>query len=148
MKFLDEFKAFAMRGNVIDMAVGVVIGGAFGKIVTSLVNNIIMPPIGVLLGGMDFSDYFLPLSSKPVQSLPDATAQGIPVIAYGSFINTIIEFLIIAFSIFIVLKQINRILPKKEEAPAPRLCPFCKQPIADDATRCPHCTSQLEETAK
>ena len=77
MKFLDEFKAFAMRGNVIDMAVGVVIGGAFGKIVTSLVNNIIMPPIGVLLGGMDFSDYFLPLSSKPVQSLADATAQGI-----------------------------------------------------------------------
>lgn len=145
MGFFKEFKDFAMRGNVIDMAVGVVIGGAFGKIVTSLVNNIIMPPIGALLGGMDFSDYFIALSTKHVDTLAEAKAAGIPVIAYGSFLNTILEFLIIAFAIFIVIKQINRFSPKPEPAPAPRLCPYCKQPVADDATRCPHCTSELPQ---
>lgn len=101
MGFIKEFKEFAMRGNVLDMAVGVVVGGAFGKIVTSLVNNIIMPPIGVLLGGIDFSDFFIPLSlnGQKVETLADAKAAGIPVIAYGSFLNTILEFLIIAFAI-------------------------------------------------
>lgn len=143
MGIIKEFKEFAMRGNVLDMAVGVVVGGAFGKIVTSLVNNIIMPPFGVLLGGIDFSDFFIPLSTEHVDSLAEAKAAGLPVIAYGSFLNTVIEFLIIAFAIFMVLKQLNRFLPKPEPAPEPRLCPFCRQPIADDATRCPHCTSEL-----
>lgn len=105
MGIIKEFKEFAMRGNVLDMAVGVVVGGAFGKIVTSLVNNIIMPPFGVLLGGIDFSDFFIPLSTEHVDSLAEAKATGIPVIAYGSFLNTVIEFLIIAFAIFMVLKQ-------------------------------------------
>lgn len=114
MGIIKEFKEFAMRGNVLDMAVGVVVGGAFGKIVTSLVNNIIMPPFGVLLGGIDFSDFFIPLSTEHVESLAEAKAAGIPVIAYGSFLNTVIEFLIIAFAIFMVLKQLNRFLPKPE----------------------------------
>jgi large conductance mechanosensitive channel len=143
--FINEFKEFAMRGNVIDMAVGVVIGAAFGKIVSSLVSNIIMPPLGVLLGGIDFSNFFINLSSKPAASLAEAKAANIPVIAYGSFINTVLEFLIIAFAIFILIKQINRFMPKPEPAPEPRLCPYCKQPIADDATRCPHCTSMLDD---
>ena len=145
MGFIKEFKEFAMRGNVLDMAVGVVVGGAFGKIVTSLVNNIIMPPICVLLGGIDFSDFFIPLSmnGEKVETLADAKAAGIPVIAYGSFLNTILEFLIIAFAIFIVIKQLNRLMPKPAPVADPRLCPFCRQPIADDATRCPHCTSEL-----
>ncbi|MCH4167515.1 MAG: large-conductance mechanosensitive channel protein MscL [Megasphaera sp.] len=142
--FFEEFKNFAMRGNVMDMAVGVVLGAAFGKIVSSLVSNIIMPPLGVLLGGIDFSDFFLCLKSgvHPA-SLAEAQAQGIPVIAYGLFLNTIIEFLIIAFAIFLVIKQINRLFPKPAAAPVPRLCPFCKQPVAEDATRCPHCTSEI-----
>ena len=114
MGFIKEFKEFAMRGNVLDMAVGVVVGGAFGKIVTSLVNNIIMPPFGVLLGGIDFSDFFIPLSTEHVESLAEAKAAGIPVIAYGAFLNTVLEFLIIAFAIFIVIKQLNRFLPKPE----------------------------------
>ncbi|WP_288277713.1 large conductance mechanosensitive channel protein MscL [uncultured Megasphaera sp.] len=119
---------------------------AFGKIVTSLVNNIIMPPFGVLLGGIDFSDFFIPLSTEHVESLAEAKTAGIPVIAYGAFLNTVLEFLIIAFAIFIVIKQLNRFFPKPEPAPEPRLCPFCRQPIADDATRCPHCTSELPAT--
>lgn len=126
MGIIKEFKEFAMRGNVLDMAVGVVVCGAFGKIVTSLVNNIIMPPFVVLLGGIDFSDFFIPLSTEHVESLAEAKAAGIPVIAYGSFLNTVIEFLIIAFAIFMVLKQLNRFLPKPEPAPEPRLCPFCR----------------------
>ena len=137
MSFIKEFKEFAMRGNVMDVAVGVVVGGAFGKIVT--------PPIGVLLGGIDFSDFFIPLSTQHVGSLAEAKAAGIPVIAYGAFLNTVLEFLIIAFSIFIVIRQLNRLLPKPEPAAEPRLCPYCRQPIADDATRCPHCTSELPE---
>ena len=138
----NEFKDFAMRGNVIDMAIGVVIGAAFGKIVGSLVSNIIMPPLGLLLGGIDFSNFFINLSSTPVDSLAAAKAANLPVIAYGAFINTIIEFLIIAFAVFLLIKQINRFMPKPPPAET-RLCPFCKQPIAEDATRCPHCTSEL-----
>ena len=125
MSFLNEFKDFAMRGNVMDMAIGVVIGGAFGQITTSLVNNIIMPPLGMLIGKIDFSNLFA------------------AVLSYGVFINTVINFLIIALAVFIVVKQINRFRPKAAPAPAPRLCPYCRQPVADDATRCPHCTSSL-----
>jgi large conductance mechanosensitive channel len=114
---LKEFKEFALRGNVVDMAVGIIIGVAFGKIVSSLVNDVIMPPIGLLLGGADFSDLFLQLSGEPVTSLSQAKELGAPVIAYGVFINTVIDFVIIAFVIFIVIKQINRFTKKKEEEP-------------------------------
>ena len=139
---IDGFKKFIARGNMIDMAVGVVIGGAFGKIVTSLVNDIIMPPLGKLMGDVDFSNLFLNLSDKHVATLAEAKKAGLAVIAYGNFINTIIDFLIVAFAVFLVIKQINRIAPKAP-AKAPRLCPFCKTEIPDDATRCPHCTSEL-----
>lgn len=141
MSMLKEFKDFALRGNVVDMAVGVVIGAAFGKIVSSLVSDIIMPPLGYALGGIDFSNLFL--SRVPVSTMAEAKEMGIPVIAYGQFLNNVIDFLIVAFAIFIVVKQINRFFPK---APAkePRKCPFCKEVIADDATRCPHCTAELK----
>lgn len=143
MSFLNEFKDFAMRGNVMDMAIGVVIGGAFGQITTSLVNNIIMPPLGMLIGKIDFSNLFIALDGKDYPSLKAAADAGVAVLSYGVFINTVINFLIIALAVFIVVKQINRFRPKAAPAPAPRLCPYCRQPVADDATRCPHCTSSL-----
>ena len=142
MGMLKEFKDFAMRGNVVDMAVGVVIGGAFGKIVTSLVNDITMPPLGKLMGDVDFSNLFINLSDKDVTTLAEAKKAGAAVIAYGSFINTVIDFILVAFAVFLVIKQINRLVPKPP-AKAARLCPFCKTEIPDDATRCPHCTSDL-----
>ena len=147
MGFLKEFKEFALRGNVLDMAVGVVIGAAFGKIVTSLVSNIIMPPLGFLVGRVDFSNLFINLGTIDVKTLQEAQAANVPVIAYGVFLDNVIDFLIVAAAIFIVLKQINRFFPK-EEAPDPRLCPFCRETIADDATRCPHCTAELPEETK
>ena len=140
---LNEFKKFIMRGNVLDMAVGIIIGAAFGKIVTSFVNDILMPPIGLLLGQVDFSNLFFNLSSQPATSLAEAKAAGGPVIAYGSFLNSVIDFLIVAFAIFLLIKQVNRIMPKKAEAKPARLCPYCRMEIADDATKCPHCTSSL-----
>ena len=143
MSFLNEFKDFAMRGNVMDMAIGVVIGGAFGQITTSLVNNIIMPPLGMLIGKIDFSNLFIALDGKDYPPLKAAADAGAAVLSYGVFINTVINFLIIALAVFIVVKQINRFRPKAAPAPAPRLCPYCRQPVADDATRCPHCTSSL-----
>ena len=139
---IEEFKKFIMRGNVLDMAVGIIIGAAFGKIVTSFVNDILMPPIGLLLGRVDFSSLFLNLSSTPAATLSEARDAGLTVIAYGSFLNAVVDFLIVAFAIFLLIKQVNRLMPKKE-AKAARLCPFCRQEIADDATRCPHCTSEL-----
>ena len=141
---VEEFKKFIMRGNVMDMAVGIIIGAAFGKIVTSFVNDILMPPLGLILGKVDFSNLFINLSSTQVTTLAEAKEAGIPIIAYGAFLNTLVDFLIVAFAIFMVIKQVNRLMPAKEEAPAPRLCPYCKQEIADDATRCPHCTSELK----
>ena len=144
MSLKDDFKKFAMRGNVIDMAVGVIIGGAFGKIVGSLVNDIIMPPIGMAMGKMDFKNLFLSLNGKEYATLEAAKKAGAPVLAYGSFINTVMDFLILAFVIFIMVKQINKLTPPPAPKPDPRLCPYCKNEIADDATRCPHCTSQLE----
>jgi large conductance mechanosensitive channel len=140
-----EFKKFAMKGNVIDLAVGVIIGGAFGKVVTSLVNDIIMPPIGMLLGKINFSDLFINLSGTKYASLAEAKAAGAATINYGAFFNNIIDFLIVAFSIFIVIKQLDRF--KKKEAPAQAItkeCRFCYNSIPDKATRCPHCTSELE----
>ena len=144
MGFCSEFKEFAVRGNVVDMAVGVVIGGAFGKIVTSFVNDIVMPPLGKLVGDVDFSNLYINLTDKQFANLADAKKAGAAVIAYGSFINTIIDFLLVALAVFIVIRQINRMRkPAEEPAPA-RTCPYCKSEIADDATRCPHCTSQLD----
>jgi large conductance mechanosensitive channel len=142
---LKEFKKFAMKGNVIDLAVGVIIGGAFGKIVTSLVNDIIMPPIGMLLGKGMFSDLFINLSGTKYASLSEAKAAGAATINYGMFLNNIIDFLIVAFSIFIVIKQLDRFKKKEEPAKAiTKECKFCYSSISIKATRCPHCTSQVE----
>ena len=144
--FMKEFKEFALRGNVIDLAIGIVIGAAFGKIITSLVNDIIMPPIGMLLGGVNFADLFWALDGSTYDSLAAATDAGAPVIAYGNFIMTIIDFIIVAFVIFLVVRWFNSL--KKQPAPAPaepttKECPFCHTDIPIKATRCPHCTSQL-----
>jgi large conductance mechanosensitive channel len=137
MGMLQEFKEFAMRGNVVDMAVGIVIGGAFGKIVSSLVNDIIMPPIGVLMGNVDFSKLVYTLK-EPVGDVAAVTLN------YGAFINTIVDFIIVAFAIFIVIKQMNR-LKKTEPAAAPttKPCPYCLSTIPIKATRCAQCTSEL-----
>lgn len=144
MSLAEDFKKFAMRGNVIDMAVGVIIGGAFGKIVTSVVNDIFMPPLGMLMGNVDFSNLFISLNGKEYGTLEAAKKAGAPVLAYGSFMNTVIDFLILAFIIFMMIRQINKLTPAPAPKPEPRLCPYCKSEIADDATRCPHCTSHLE----
>jgi large conductance mechanosensitive channel len=138
-----EFKAFAMRGNVLDLAVGVIIGAAFGAIVNSLVNDIIMPPIGQLMGGMDFKDLFYPLDGKTYESLSIAKMAGAPVIAYGNFLNTIINFLIISFSIFLLIRQVNR-LTGPAAAPTTKDCPFCGMSVPLKATKCGHCTSELK----
>ena len=145
MSFLNDFKNFAMRGNVVDLAVGVIIGGAFGKIVSSLVTNIIMPPVGLLLGGMDFKELFINLTNKPVASIAEAEAAKVPVIAYGLFLNAVVDFLIVAFCIFVLIQQINRLMPAPPPAPPERKCPFCFGTIDEKATRCPHCTSHLTE---
>ncbi len=141
---VEEFKKFIMRGNVLDMAVGIIIGAAFGKIVTSFVNDLLMPPLGLILGNVDFSNLFINLSSTPAATLAEAKAAGLPVIAYGSFLNSVVDFLIVAFAIFMLIRQVNKLMPKKEEeAPEPHLCPYCKTEIPEEATRCPHCTSEL-----
>jgi large conductance mechanosensitive channel len=146
-KFLDEFKKFALRGNVIDLAVGVIIGAAFGKIVASMVNDILMPLISLLTGGIRFTDLFVNLKGGAVYAtLADAQAAGAATLNYGQFIQAIIDFILMALFVFLFIKLIAK-LHKKEvpapAAPAPRLCPFCVQPIEAKATRCPHCTSQL-----
>lgn len=145
---LKEFKEFAMRGNVLDMAVGIIIGAAFGKIVTSLVNDLIMPPIGVLLGGVDFSEIYLNLSGGSYESLAAAREAGAATINLGVFINTVLNFLIVAFAIFLLIRNVNRLKRKEEAAPAPapttRDCPHCLSAIPIKATRCAHCTAELE----
>jgi large conductance mechanosensitive channel len=142
---LKEFKEFAMRGNVLDLAIAVIIGGAFGLIVTSLVNDILMPPIGLLLGQVDFKDLFIPLNNQSYPSLEAAKSAGAPIIAYGNFVNTIINFLIVAFAIFLVVKQVNRFKKPAPvpEAPSTKECPYCFTSIVAKATRCPQCTSDL-----
>jgi len=146
---LKEFKEFAMRGNVLDMAVGVVIGAAFGKIVNSFVNDILMPPLGLLLGQVDFSNLFINLSGRPVASLAEAKTAGMPTINYGLFINQVIDFLIIAFAIFLLIRQINAMKRRAEPAPAAvsKDCPYCLLAIPLKASRCPHCTSELKAVA-
>jgi large conductance mechanosensitive channel len=145
MKMLKEFKEFALKGSVLDLAIGVIIGAAFGKIVTSLVNDIIMPPIGLLLGKVDFSSLFWNISGKSYASLTDAQAAGAPTINYGIFLNTIIQFIIIAFVIFLIVRQINRMKrPEPVAEPTTRECPHCFTSISKKADRCPNCTSQIE----
>lgn len=143
---LKEFREFAMRGNVVDLAIGVVIGAAFGKVVSSLVSDIIMPPLGVLLGSVDFSNIFINLSGGHYASLAAAKAAGAATINIGLFVNAVIDFLIIAFAIFIVMRQINRLARKPPEVKAPttKECPYCCSVIPLNATRCPQCTSELQ----
>lgn len=142
-----DFKQFAMRGNIIDLAVGVIVGGAFSKIVTSLVNDIVMPLVGMLIGKVDFSNLFLEFDKATFKTIADAKAEGVATINYGIFLNNVIDFLIIAFSIFIVVRQINRFTKKKEAKPAvtSKKCKYCYSEIHIDATRCPSCTSILVE---
>lgn len=141
---LKEFKEFAMRGNVLDMAVGIIIGAAFGKIVTSLVNDILMPPFGLILGKMDFSNLFLNISGTSYPSLAAAKAAGAATINYGTFINNVIDFLIVAFVIFLLVRQVNRWnKPAPAAAPTTKDCPYCASAIPLKAMRCPLCTSEL-----
>ena len=142
-----EFREFAVRGNVVDLAVGIIIGAAFGKIVTSLVNDIIMPPIGLLLGRVDFSNLFINLSGQSLASLAEAKAAGAPTINYGVFLNTVIDFAIVACAMFVLVRFINRLSRQLETTPAvlaTRECPFCVSSILLRATRCPQCTSALQ----
>lgn len=148
MSFAKEFKEFVARGNVMDLAVGVIIGGAFGKIVTSLVDDMIMPLIAFITGGRDFSNMFITLDGSKYATLEEAKKAAAPVLGIGSFIGNIINFLIIALVIFIMVRQVNRVrskFEKEEEAVAPttKVCPYCKSEVPIDATRCPHCTSEL-----
>jgi large conductance mechanosensitive channel len=144
---LKEFKAFAMRGNVVDMAVGIIIGGAFGTIVKSLVSDVIMPPIGLLVGGVDFADLFITLKdgavAGPYASLAAAQAAGAVTIGYGLFINAVISFMIVAFAVFMLIKAINKLQDEKPVEASTRDCPFCYSSVSLKATRCPHCTSAL-----
>ncbi len=142
---LKEFKAFAMRGSMLDLAIGIILGGAFGKIVTSLVNDVIMPPIGLLLGRVSFTGLFVSLTGQRYPSLAEAQAAGAPTINYGLFLNTIVDFILVALVIFQLVKQINRLAPKPAPAApaATKDCPYCQTTISIKATRCPNCTSQL-----
>jgi large conductance mechanosensitive channel len=141
---LKEFKQFAMRGNVLDMAVGIIIGAAFGKIVTSFVSDVIMPPFGRVLGKVDFSSLFLNISGQHYDSLAAAKAAGAATINYGLFLNTVIDFLIVAFVIFMIIRQVNRWQkPAPAAAPVTKECPYCASTISVKATRCPNCTSEL-----
>ena len=145
MSIMKEFREFAARGNVIDLAVGVIIGAAFGKIVTSFVEDIVMPPIGLALGGVDFGNKFVALNGVHYETLAQAKAAAAPTINYGNFVNTVVQFLVVAFVVFIMVRQINRLKTPQPAPPAAdsRDCPFCISRIPTKATRCPHCTSQV-----
>ncbi|MEW6247228.1 MAG: large-conductance mechanosensitive channel protein MscL [Nitrospirota bacterium] len=143
---LDEFKAFALRGNVLDMAVGIIIGGAFGKIVSSMVSDILMPPIGLLLGKVDFSSLFINLSGQPYPSLTAAKAAGAPTINYGVFLQAVLDFVIVAFAIFLLVRRVNALTRKPDAQPAPstKPCPYCFSEIPLKATKCAHCASEVK----
>lgn len=140
---LKEFRDFALRGNVLELAVAVVLGAAFGRIITSLVDDLLMPPLGLLFGGVDFRELFIDLSRRGYATLAEAQAAGAPVIRYGQFLNTIVAFLIVAFAIFLLVRQLNRFFAKPAAAPTTRECPYCLSSIPLKATRCAHCTAQL-----
>ncbi|MDP3721374.1 MAG: large conductance mechanosensitive channel protein MscL, partial [Anaerolineaceae bacterium] len=143
---LKEFKNFVMRGNVVDLAVAVIIGGAFGKIITSLVNDIIMPPIGLLLGKVDFSNLYLNMSKVKYGSLAEAQATGAPTLNYGLFLNNVVNFLIVALIIFIIIHAMDRLIKKEGQVVevTTHECPYCMTEISKKASRCPHCTSEVK----
>jgi large conductance mechanosensitive channel len=143
---LKEFRDFAARGNVVDLAVGVIIGASFGKVVTSLVNDVIMPPIGLIIGRVDFKSLFISLNGQSYASLAEAQKAGAPTINYGVFLNTILEFLIVAFVVFLIVKQVNRLRPAPAPADPPKTCPYCASSIAAAARKCPFCTTDLART--
>jgi large conductance mechanosensitive channel len=143
---LKEFREFAMRGSLLDLAIGIVLGTAFGRIVTSFVNDILMPPIGRLLGGLDFANLFVALRGGPYPTLAAAKAAGVPTINYGIFINAVIDFVIVAFVLFLVVRQVNRMQRRPEATPTTKPCPFCLSTIPLGAVRCPYCTSDLKAT--
>lgn len=140
---LKEFKEFAMRGNMLDLAVGVIIGAAFGGVVSSLVSDVLMPPLGRLLGRVDFSNLFINLSEKHFDSLPAAKAAGAPTLNYGNFLNTIINFIIVAFAVFLLVRAVNKWFPKPAAPVTSKECPQCAMPIPVQAKKCGHCTSAL-----
>jgi len=143
-KFFRDFKLFCMRGNILDLAIGVMIGGAFGSIVTSLVNDLLMPVIGLITGGVNLSGLFFALDFQSYPTQDAAKAAGVGTLNYGAFLQAVVNFLIMAFCVFIIVRLMAKMMPKKEECHnAPRTCPFCVQVIDDKATRCPHCTSEL-----
>ncbi len=148
-KFFRDFKSFAMQGNVMNLAVGVMIGGAFGKIVSSLVNDIFTPLLGLITGGVDFGGLFIALDGKAYPSIKAAADQGVGTLNYGMFITSVIDFILIALCVFIFVELISKVMPKKPEAPKAELhlCPFCLKEIDPRATRCPSCTSLLNEEA-
>jgi large conductance mechanosensitive channel len=143
---IKDFREFVMRGNVMDLAIAVIIGGAFGKIISSLVTDVIMPPIGLLLNGVDFSNLFISLNGQAYATLADAQAAGAPTLNYGNFVNAVIDFLIIALVVFLTVRAVNRLQrhePAPEPAPTSKDCPYCFTAISIKASRCPNCTSQL-----
>ena len=146
MKIVEEFREFAVKGNVVDLAVAVIIGGAFGKIVTSFTNDVMLPPIGLLLGKVDFSNLFLNLSGTPYASVADAKQAGAPTVNYGIFLNQVLDFVIVAFVLFLLIRQMNRLMKPAAappEAPSTKECPECASSIAIKAKRCTQCTAQL-----
>jgi large conductance mechanosensitive channel len=144
MSMMSEFKQFAMRGNVIDLAVGFVVGGAFAKIVSSLTSDLLMPPLGLVLGKVDFSGLFINLSGKHYDTLAQAKAAGAATLNYGSFINTIIDFVIIAFAVFLLVKWVNHLTGADKAAPTTKECPYCLNVIPLAALKCGHCTSEVK----
>jgi large conductance mechanosensitive channel len=145
---LKEFKEFAMRGNVLDMAVGIIVGAAFGQIVTSFVQDVMMPPIGRLVGHVDFSNLFVNLTETHYDTIAAAKAAGAATLNYGQFLNTVVNFMIVAFAVFLLVRQVNRLAPKPAPAAAPatRDCPYCLSAVPAKATKCAHCTSELRPT--
>ena len=140
---LKEFKDFVMRGNLLELAVAFILGVAFGRVVTSLVNDVIMPPIGLVLGGVDFSNLFINLSKTPYATLDEAQVAGAPTINYGVFVLTVLDFVVVAFVVFMLVRAVNRMQRPKPVAPTTKECPYCLSIIPLRATRCPHCTSEL-----
>jgi len=145
---LKEFKAFAMRGNVLDMAVGIIVGAAFGQIVTSFVQDIMMPPIGRLVGHVDFSNLFVNLSGTHYETIAAAKVAGAATLNYGLFLNTVINFLIVAFAVFLLVRQVNRLAPKPVPAPLTRDCPYCLSAVPVKAVKCAHCTFELTSSSQ
>ena len=141
---LKEFKEFAMRGSLLDLAMGIILGAAFGRIVTSFVNDMLMPPIGLLIGGLDIANLFIALRGGPFPTVAAAKAAGVPTINYGIFLNTIIDFVVVAFVLFLVIRQVNRMKREPEATATTKPCPFCLSIIPLKAVRCPYCTSELK----